>query len=250
MSEESNKKRIRRQDMKLDFVRKVRLRLLDLEEKRGLFRKEATNVVLRELCCSTSSVSIDRVSKLMKKYSLSEENARRALLVQAEFKVRFRLIASSSLISLTNKNRTSQIIKSRGVDCVRAIELLTKRIESASPVSSNVVTTTTTSTSTSHTKKKKKLSPQSSNKKKKRKRRIDSPQPKNGGDSEISSDDSSSVPSKRICIELVKSNSAKNSKATALSKKKRAVATKKLDLDMPPGGGGEDNKGGVDTTAT
>ena len=74
---------------KIQFVRAVKLRLLALEEKEGFSRDEATMAVLDELRTGATSSSIDpkRISTVMKKYSLSEKNARRALLVQNEFKV-------------------------------------------------------------------------------------------------------------------------------------------------------------------
>jgi len=72
---------------KIQFVRAVKLRLLALEEKEGFSRDEATMAVLDELRSGASSIDPKRISTVMKKYSLSEKNARRALLVQNEFKV-------------------------------------------------------------------------------------------------------------------------------------------------------------------
>ena len=73
---------------KIQFVRAVKLRLLALEEKEGLSRDEATMAVLDELRTgATSTIDSKRVRAVMTKYSLSEKNARRALLVQNEFKV-------------------------------------------------------------------------------------------------------------------------------------------------------------------
>ena len=72
---------------KIQFVRAVKLRLLALEEKEGFSRDEATMAVLDELRSGASSIDPKRISTVMKKYSLSEKNARRALLVQDEFKV-------------------------------------------------------------------------------------------------------------------------------------------------------------------
>ena len=72
---------------KIQFARAVKSRLLALEENEGFSRDEATMAVLDELRSGASSIDPKRISTVMKKYSLSEKNARRALLVQDEFKV-------------------------------------------------------------------------------------------------------------------------------------------------------------------
>ena len=72
---------------KIQFARAVKSRLLALEENEGLSRDEATMAVLDELRSGASSIDPKRISTVMKKYSLSEKNARIALLVQDEFKV-------------------------------------------------------------------------------------------------------------------------------------------------------------------
>ena len=72
---------------KIQFARAVKSRLLALEENEGFSRDEATMAILDELRTGASSIDPKRISTVMKKYSLSEKNARRALLVQDEFKV-------------------------------------------------------------------------------------------------------------------------------------------------------------------
>ena len=72
---------------KIQFARAVKSRLLALEENEGFSRDEATMAILDELRSGASSIDPKRISTVMKKYSLSEKNARRALLVQDEFKV-------------------------------------------------------------------------------------------------------------------------------------------------------------------
>lgn len=198
---------------KIQFSRTIKLRLLALEEKEGFSREEATVALIDELCMrATSSIDPKRVSEVMKKYSLSEKNARRALLVQDEFKVQYFLSFKTrvSIFSDTQNIHTIQRAKSeKRFDSAEAIEYLTKRIElkmmTSPPSPPKIVTTTSTTSSMScvghlFTK----------NKTKKRKLvKID--REKNGGeDAETSSDESTSRPEKRLRIELVKKNATKS----------------------------------------
>ena len=76
---------------KQEFARLLRLRLLDLEKKGGCSRMEAKAIVFGELCDSlstTKNIDSQRVNTLMKKYSLSEQDAVRSLAIQLEFQVR------------------------------------------------------------------------------------------------------------------------------------------------------------------